>query len=110
MALTDKFYERTKSITEFKIADLPDIDLSEIHREAPVKIEGFAHPFVVDVVSPTESYIQFMKELFNFEQIKLLIQREDFKVAFDGMNGVGGPYLIDIFHKELGVPMECLHN
>jgi phosphoglucomutase len=38
-----------------------------------------------------------MSSLFNFKQIKELFSRKDFKMCFDGMHGVSGPYAQRIF-------------
>lgn len=44
-----------------------------------------------------------LKEIFDFSMIKsFLKEHSDFKILFDGLSGVTGPYGIDIFEKELG--------
>ena len=45
-----------------------------------------------------------MKSLFDFDQIKALLARNDFSMRFDGMHGVAGPYANRIFAGELAVP------
>lgn len=49
-----------------------------------------------------------MKTLFNFDQIKALLARNDFSMRFDGMHGVAGPYATKIFVQELGVSESSL--
>lgn len=45
-----------------------------------------------------------MKEIFDFDLIKsFLKQHSDFKILFDALSGVTGPYGIAIFEKELGL-------
>jgi phosphoglucomutase len=39
-----------------------------------------------------------MKELFDFDALKKLISRKDFKFCFDAMNGVAGPFARTIFN------------
>ena len=56
-------------------------------------IEGIDQEQKVNIVSNTENYLNLMKELFDFEAIKeFFANRQDFKMTFDGMHGVGGPY------------------
>lgn len=38
-----------------------------------------------------------MRQLFDFEAIRGLLQREDFKMVFDAMYGAAGPYAKAIF-------------
>jgi len=50
-----------------------------------------------------------MKKLFDFDQIKKLMKRKDFKFCFDGMHGVSGPYAQKIFGEIFGAKdlMRC---
>lgn len=49
---------------------------------------------VVENVSP---YIALMEEQFDFEVIRKLFARSDFKFVFDGMYGAAGPYAKVLF-------------
>ena len=42
-----------------------------------------------------------MREQFDFECIKKLLGRNDFKFLFDGLYGASGPYAKALFHDEL---------
>ena len=110
ISITDQFYAKTKTIQQFWYADIPDVDLTYIHKEEPFKIEGFDHVWTINIVSTTENYVNLVKNIFDFPMINEFLLRTKFNFVFDGMNGVSGPYAIDIFNKELGVPLENLHN
>jgi phosphoglucomutase len=44
-----------------------------------------------------------LKNIFDFDLIKsFLKEHPDFKILFDGLSGVTGPYGVDIFEKEFG--------
>ncbi len=58
----------------------------------------------MSVIDSCDDYVALMKELFDFGQIKALLARNDFKMCFDGMHGVAGPYAMRIFGDILGVP------
>ncbi|RMJ27781.1 Phosphoglucomutase [Aspergillus sp. HF37] len=97
-SVTNKIYECSRGLTSFKIADIADIDTANIG----TKTYG---PLEVETVHPTADYVTMMKEIFDFDLIKdFLSSHKDFKVLFDGMHGVTGPYGVDIFVKELGLP------
>jgi phosphoglucomutase len=62
----------------------------------------------VAIVEPCDNYIELMKTLFDFNQLKRLIARKDFSMLFDGMHGVSGPYARKIFGDILGVNPDYL--
>ncbi|KAH7041931.1 phosphoglucomutase-like protein [Macrophomina phaseolina] len=96
-SVTNKIYATSKALTEYKIAEIPDVDLSEIGTRN-------VGPLEVEVIHSTEDYLIMLKSIFDFDLIKsFLKEHPDFKVLFDGLNGVTGPYGIDIFEKELGI-------
>ncbi|KAF3344720.1 hypothetical protein VdG2_06906 [Verticillium dahliae VDG2] len=96
-SVTNKFYETSKTLTSYKIADVPDVDLSTIGTQTIGNLE-------VEIIDSTADYTQMLKEIFDFDLIKKFFSTHpDFKVLFDGLHGVTGPYGIDIFQKELGL-------
>nr|POF13165.1 phosphoglucomutase [Quercus suber] len=95
-SVTNKIYETSKTLTSYKIADIPDVDLSKI---------GTQHvgPLEVEIVHSTEDYVKMLKDIFDFDLIKsFLKEHSDFKILFDGLSGVTGNYGVDIFERELG--------
>jgi phosphoglucomutase len=103
-SVTNQIYETSKTLTSYKIADVPDVDTATIG----TKSYG---PLEVEVVHSTADYVTMMKEIFDFDLIKeFLSSHKDFKVLFDGMHGVTGPYGVDIFVKELGLPSSSTMN
>ncbi|KAF1348672.1 hypothetical protein BDV97DRAFT_354091 [Delphinella strobiligena] len=96
-SVTNKIFETSKTLTEYKIADIPDIDLATIG----TKSYG---PLEVEIIHSTTDYVKMLKDIFDFDLIKsFLKQHPDFKVLFDGLSGVTGSYGVDIFEKELGI-------
>ncbi|KAH9826475.1 Phosphoglucomutase [Teratosphaeria destructans] len=96
-SVTNKIFEVSKTITSYKIADIPDIDLSKIGSQK-------VGPLEVEVVHSTEDYVKMLKDIFDFDLIKKFLKdHSDFKVLFDGLSGVTGSYGVDIFEKELGL-------
>lgn len=105
-SVTNAIYEGTKTITEYFLdSNLPDVDLS-----TPATHSFDNDLFKVIVVDPTEEYTVLMKEVFDFEAIKVLLARSDFTFVYDALSGIGGPYAHRIFGQELGVPLSSLTN
>src|ERR1700754_437342 len=100
--ITDAIFERSKVIDSYKIADFPDINLDRIARE---DIGGM----IVSVIDPVEDYAALMEELFDFGAIRNLISL-GFRLAFDAMRAVAGPYAKEIFGKRLGAPDGSVRN
>ncbi|KAL0239135.1 hypothetical protein PCE1_004826 [Barthelona sp. PCE] len=98
--LTDSVYEKTKTITEYKKIDLFEYDLST------VGVYG-TDDHILEVTSNTLMYVEYMKTLFDFGLLRQRIA-SGMNFLFDAMHGVTGPYAVEIFHKELGLPMEYL--
>ncbi|CAH1638993.1 unnamed protein product [Spodoptera littoralis] len=102
-ATTNQIYALTTAIKQYKI--VPDIacDISKIG-VSNYDIGG--QKFTVEVIDPVNDYVAYMKEIFDFNKIKALIQgteqRKPFNVLIDSMNGVTGPYVKRIFIDELG--------
>lgn len=103
-SVTNKIYEKSKSLTSYKIEDIPDVDLSTIGS----KKYG---PLEVEIIDSTTDYVDYMKEIFDFDLIRSFFKAQpDFKVLFDALSGVTGPYGKAIFEKELGLPSSSTQN
>ncbi len=94
--LTEKIYQETLRIQEYFTVDHPDIDLD---REAEHRI-GRTTIQIIDSIS---DYTAVMEELFEFESLRKLFQ-SGFRMAFDAMNGVTGPYAHHILEVKAGAP------
>lgn len=105
--VTSKMFQLTKQMQSFKTIK-SDITFS---LKSNSKIELEDKTFFEVVIEPTtELYVKKMQELFNFEKLKTLFERKDFKFVFDCMHGVSGPYALAIFNKILNVPESNLYN
>lgn len=108
-SVTNAIWEASKRLTSYKVVtDFPRVDLSTLG-------EKQYGPLIVDVIDTTKAYVDFLKTIFDFPLIKSFVhnQRETkgWKLLFDGLNGVTGPYGKAIFAGELGLPEdEVLQN
>jgi phosphoglucomutase len=92
--ITDAIFARTKAIEAYKIADAPDVD---IDRLGTVKVEACE----IEIVNPVSQYLSLMKTLFDFDAIRALFA-SGFRMRFDALHAVTGPYAHAIFEDELG--------
>ncbi|KAG2185772.1 hypothetical protein INT43_002209 [Umbelopsis isabellina] len=103
-SVTNKIYEITKTIKELHIADIPEVDFTKI---GSTTIGGLT----VDVINSTDDYVELMKDIFDFDLLRNFFKSNaNYRMLFDGMNGVTGPYGYHIFVKELGLPESSVMN
>lgn len=102
-SLTDAIYARSREIDVYRMLDAPDIDLDRIGR---TKLGGMS----VKIIDPVEDYAHLMKKFFDFDRIADLIGSGSFRMCFDAMHAVSGPYAHDILEKKLGAPPGTVIN
>ena len=92
--ITDAIFARTKTIAEYRIEDAPDVDLDTL---GETKIGGAT----VEIVDPVTNYAALMRKLFDFDAIRALFA-SGFRMRFDAMHAITGPYAHAILERELG--------
>ncbi|GEC32047.1 phosphoglucomutase [Sinorhizobium fredii USDA 205] len=100
--VTDAIFDRTRVIDSYKIADVADVNLDA---EASHQVENMT----VTVIDPVADYAELMESLFDFVAIRKLIAG-GFRVVFDAMSAVTGPYAKEIIEKRLGAPKGSVMN
>ncbi len=94
--VTEAIYAHSQRISRYLQADFPELDLD---REQTVTVGQTR----ISVIDPLADYAALMSELFDFELLRGLF-RGGFRLLFDAMNGVTGPYARHIFCGLLGAP------
>ncbi|PPD56815.1 MAG: alpha-D-glucose phosphate-specific phosphoglucomutase [Methylotenera sp.] len=100
--ITEAIFAKSKTITQYKIANFADIDLNTI---GDTQLGGFS----VKVINAVSDYADLMAQLFDFSTIKSLLQ-SGFSLKFDAMHAVTGPYAKEILVNRLGAPAASLMN
>ncbi len=95
-AVTEAMFAITKGITAYRISDAGDIDLGRVGR---VSLDGM----IVDVVDPVAEYAALMESLFDFAALRAMIAG-GWRMRFDAMCAVTGPYAVEILERRLGLP------
>lgn len=106
--ITDEVFAKSKAITQYKIADLPLVNLDEIGEVRFAGIDAGSE-FVVQVIDAVKDYADLMQSLFDFSAIRQLLA-SGFEMKFDAMHAVTGPYAKEIFVKRLGASAASLMN
>jgi phosphoglucomutase len=100
--VTERIAARSREITQFRIADLPDVPLSRlgVHELGSI---------VLEVVDPVSDYAALMETLVDFDAIRALF-KGGFRMAYDAMHAVTGPYAHEILERRLGAPAGTVRN
>lgn len=93
-SFTDAVAARTRVITEYRTLDAAAVDVDTLGEHA---LGGLA----VEVVDPVADYAALMERLFDFGAIRAMFAG-GFRMRFDAMHAVTGPYAAEILERRLG--------
>ncbi|MDH5357357.1 MAG: alpha-D-glucose phosphate-specific phosphoglucomutase [Gammaproteobacteria bacterium] len=102
-SITEAIFDYTKIIKHYKTLDDTDVELCTIGQQSLGQM-------TVDIIDPISDYADLMAELFDFSAIRTLLASNGFKMRFDGMHAITGPYAKEILEKRLGAPVGTVIN
>ena len=100
--VTEAVFARSKQLQEIHTSDSADIALDVL---GDYVLDGMQ----VTVIDPVATYAELMRSLFDFEAIRALFAG-GFRLRFDAMHAVGGPYAKALLEGELGAPAGTVVN
>lgn len=100
--VTGKIFDATKEIAEFKVTESHDVGLRMLDTVTLGDME-------IEIVDPVDDYADLMAQLFDFDAIRALF-RSGFRMRFDAMHAVTGPYATRILQEILGAPPGTVIN
>ncbi len=100
--ITEAIFDRSREIDEFKMLAAPDLDLDRLGTQQ-------LGPMTVEVIDPVADYAALMQTLFDFPAIAAMFDG-GFRMAFDAMHAVTGPYATEILENQLGAPPGTVRN
>ncbi|MFL6656835.1 MAG: alpha-D-glucose phosphate-specific phosphoglucomutase [Massilia sp.] len=100
--VTEAIYAASQQVTSYRISDAPDISLDAVGN---ARIEQMS----VEVIDSVADYAELMARLFDFTAIKAMFAL-GFRMRFDAMSAVTGPYAHAILEGLLGAPQGTVIN
>jgi phosphoglucomutase len=100
--VTEAVFARSKEVTALQMSDSPDVALDLL---GDYLLDGMQ----VTVIDPVATYAELMGTLFDFGAIRKLFA-SGFRLRFDAMHAVGGPYARAILEGTLGAPTGTVVN
>lgn len=102
-SFTGSVYARTRVLEQYRIAQIPDLDLDTLGERRAVDM-------VVQVVDPVEDYCALMEQLFDFDLIESVLKSGTINICFDAMHAITGPYARRILEERLGAAAGSVIN
>jgi phosphoglucomutase len=93
--VTEAIYARTLEIGEYRTLDSAEVDLDTIGALSLGETR-------VEIIDPVADYAALMEELFDFGRIRQLFNSGLFRMRFDAMHAITGPYARHILEDMLG--------
>jgi len=93
-SFTEAVFETSRGIQEYRTVDAGDIDLDHLDTHSLAGMQ-------VEVIDPVRDYAELMEDLFDFNLIRKLLS-DGFRLCFDAMHAITGPYAIEILERRLG--------
>jgi len=100
--ITEAIFAASKVIAQYRIVDADDVELD---RTGDYEIDDMT----VSVIDPAEAYAELMGSLFDFAAIRALLN-SGFRIKFDAMHAVTGPYAREILVGRLGASADSVMN
>jgi len=96
-SVTEAVYARSRGLTSYRTVDVVDVEIDRVGRTV---LGGMT----IEVLNPVEDYAHLMEALFDFDVIANLFESGRFRMRYDAMHAVTGPYAHEILERRLGAP------
>jgi len=102
-SMTGAIYDESRHITHYLTLDAsaPPLDARGTYRLGPMEVQ---------VVDPVSDYADLLEGLFDFDAIREMLGSGRFRMRFDAMHAVTGPYARALFEDRLGAPAGTVMN
>ncbi|MDD3884473.1 MAG: alpha-D-glucose phosphate-specific phosphoglucomutase [Gallionella sp.] len=100
--VTEAIFARSKQIDTYRIIEAADVALDTLG-------ESQLGGMTVSIIDSVADYAELMESLFDFDAIQAMLAG-GFRIKFDAMHAVTGPYAREILVNRLGAPADSVMN
>jgi phosphoglucomutase len=102
-SVTNAISARSRALDRYCIIDAAPVSLDALgtHQLGDLTVE---------VIDPVADYAALMERLFDFGAIRALFASGRFRICYDAMHAVTGPYAHEILERRLGAPEGSIIN
>ena len=101
--VTEEIFANTRSFSEYRSCDHADLDLDTLGIVKVLDTE-------VEIIDSVADYAELMEQIFDFDKMRTLLSNRRFKMCFDAMHAVTGPYAVEILERRLGAAPGTVMN
>lgn len=106
--VSNTIYQHTLDINDYKTIEAEDINLDQLGVQN-LNVTNLAGT-EIEIIDPVTDYADLMESLFDFKSMRLLLANGQFRMCFDAMHAVTGPYAKEILEKRLGAAAGTVIN
>jgi phosphoglucomutase len=101
--ITEAIFKRSKEITEYKILDSQEIDITKLGTSTLGSTK-------IEIIDSIKDYKELLSSLFDFPAIRELLTSGKFNICFDALHAVTGPYAHAMLEGDLGAPKGAVRS
>jgi len=101
--VTEEIFARSRVISQYKILEAPDVDLDSLGSSQ-------LGTMAVEIIDPVADHQRLLEAIFDFDRIEKLLKSGKFRMCFDALHAVTGPYAREIFEQRLGAPPKSVRS
>jgi phosphoglucomutase len=94
--VTEAIFRHSQRVAAYRTIEAPPVSLDRLG-------ETRLGAMIVEIIDPVADYAELMERIFDFDRLRELF-RSGFRLRFDAMHAVTGPYAVEIFERRLGAP------
>ena len=102
-SITEAIYRNTQAIERYLTLDAAELDLTRLG-------STLVGNTTVEVIDPVSDHAELLSRLFDFNAIAALLRQPGFRLCFDAMHAVTGPYAQTLLVQRLGAAQGSLMN
>jgi phosphoglucomutase len=101
--VTETIFQRSRQIRQYKIFDCSDLEINNLGEQKLANM-------IVEIIDPVIDHEQQLESLFDFGLIRQLFADGKFRMCFDALHAVTGPYAHTIYERRLGAPQGTVRS
>jgi len=94
--VTEAIYRASRAISQYRTLEAGPVPLERLGTSR-------FGDMTIEIIDPVADYAELMERIFDFDRLAALF-RGGFRLRFDAMHAVTGPYAREIFERRLGAP------